>query len=748
MKKKVKKPEENAVKKNTGFANKNAFYFILLFVFAFILYGNTIPNDYSLDDNLVVYQHPVVGKGFEAIQEIFTSHYRQEDNNEYGYRPIAMVTFAVENEFFGRDPHISHFINIILYALLLILLLKLLNSLFPEIPNGIRFLMVLLFAAHPLHTEVVASLKNREEMLSFLFAMLAALLFIEAVVKRKYRIVLILLGVLSLSLSVLSKQSGLIFCVMIPLILLQFYYKPIDLKNFFNPATRSLSGSIISGFALSFLLGLICVYTSFFYKVTGILFFIVIPVLLLYYYFKKAGNNKFFKAGAAKQLYGYSFLIILSILIIAIGYFLYKIPEIALPAEEKPLFGFENPLFVNDTLYNRVSLGFMSLWFYFKLMFIPYPLCFYYGYNMVPLTGLGDIRVVFSAIIHIALFITGVYLFYKNKVISFGILFYQFGLLLFSNMFVIIPGIIGERLLFISSFGFSVALTYLIYRVAQKGENKNKNKNHIAIRATYFFSIVVLLIYSSITISRNTSWKDHLSLYKADIEYLGNSAKANCMIADELMRKVYLVSSENTNSAAVKTDVEKALKYYKRAIEIYPEYASVYNNIGTIYFNFKKDYSNAIPYLKKAIYYDSTYKQAYYNLALSHRVLENMDSSLYYYTYAYKYDSSNVLLISDYANLENELGDFNKAVKLNERIILLDTASDLPYINIGNYLLKRGDTTGAVESWETALQRVPTNRNLCYNLYMYFYTKGEVKKAAYYQEKLQQIDAATGKRIQ
>ena len=151
-------------------------YVFLFFVAAFVLYWNTIPNKYSLDDNLVVYDHPLVGKGISSIPEIFTSHYRDIDKNVYGYRPIAMTTFAIENEFFGQNPHISHFVNIVLYALLLILLFFLLVRLFQNIPRKIIFFIMLLFAAHPLHTEVVASLKNREELLCFIFG-IAAVVF-------------------------------------------------------------------------------------------------------------------------------------------------------------------------------------------------------------------------------------------------------------------------------------------------------------------------------------------------------------------------------------------------------------------------------------------------------------------------------------------------------------------------------------------------------------------------------------------
>ena len=87
-----------------------------------MLYGNTIPNEFSMDDELVTLDHKIVSKGFSGIPEIFTSRYVQNDQQSYEYRPIVQVTFAIEHQFTGGNPHFSHFINIVLYALTGVLL--------------------------------------------------------------------------------------------------------------------------------------------------------------------------------------------------------------------------------------------------------------------------------------------------------------------------------------------------------------------------------------------------------------------------------------------------------------------------------------------------------------------------------------------------------------------------------------------------------------------------------------------------
>ena len=142
-------------------------------VFAFILYGNTIQNNYSIDDDYVTFSDPTVRKGIKAIPEIFTSLYANVYDAgkeiKFGYRPVVKTTYAIESEFFGANPHISHLINILLYALTSILLFFLLRRFFKESHILFPLLVTTLFMAHPVHTEVVSSLKNRDELLSFMF---------------------------------------------------------------------------------------------------------------------------------------------------------------------------------------------------------------------------------------------------------------------------------------------------------------------------------------------------------------------------------------------------------------------------------------------------------------------------------------------------------------------------------------------------------------------------------------------------
>ncbi|HVA97961.1 MAG TPA: tetratricopeptide repeat protein, partial [Bacteroidia bacterium] len=130
------------------------------------------------------------------------------------YRPLSLVMFAVEHQFFGNNPHPSHLINIILYGFCSIVLFLLLLDFFPEQPL-ISIAASLLFIAHPLHTEVVANIKSRDEILSFLFLCLTlcyTLKYAKSDLKKYF-----FYGCIFYFLALFSKENGITFLAIIPL---------------------------------------------------------------------------------------------------------------------------------------------------------------------------------------------------------------------------------------------------------------------------------------------------------------------------------------------------------------------------------------------------------------------------------------------------------------------------------------------------------------------------------------------------
>src|SRR5207247_1959299 len=72
--------------------------------------------------------------------------------------------------FSPANPHLSHLVNILLYGLTGFLLYVTFRKLLSDYASIYWFFICLFFIAHPVHTEVVANIKSRDEMLSFFFS--------------------------------------------------------------------------------------------------------------------------------------------------------------------------------------------------------------------------------------------------------------------------------------------------------------------------------------------------------------------------------------------------------------------------------------------------------------------------------------------------------------------------------------------------------------------------------------------------
>ena len=219
---------------NIRFYENNKLVYFILISFSFLLYGNSISHSYSVDDELVTNTdrqiHPLVDQGLSAIPEIFTSHYAQNTEQTYEYRPVVITTFAIEKSLFGsyvRRVHISHFIQVLLYGLLGLVIFSLLNQVFKKEKTALCFLIALVFLSLPVHAEVVNSLKNRDELLSLIFSLLA---FSQAFkfADHKRLLSLVWSGLFFL-LALMSKKTALPFLAIIPIGL--YFFRSLQLKN-------------------------------------------------------------------------------------------------------------------------------------------------------------------------------------------------------------------------------------------------------------------------------------------------------------------------------------------------------------------------------------------------------------------------------------------------------------------------------------------------------------------------------------
>ena len=158
-------------------AEKKAGYLWVYFTIAiavFLLYGNTLSNGYVLDDFSVIKENNIVNQGIKNLGQIFKTSYRAGylNVNDGLYRPLSLAMFAIEWTMKPNNPGLGHFINLLIYVFCGIVLFKTLRRLLPQLNTYILIGTVLLFIAHPIHSEVVGNIKSRDELLCFLFSFL------------------------------------------------------------------------------------------------------------------------------------------------------------------------------------------------------------------------------------------------------------------------------------------------------------------------------------------------------------------------------------------------------------------------------------------------------------------------------------------------------------------------------------------------------------------------------------------------
>lgn len=205
---------------------------LLILILPFALYRASLDFGYVLDDKIVLSENQFVLKGLGGIKDIFATESftgflgRQQDLVAGArYRPLSIATFALERAAYGLKPGLSHFWNILLYAFTGLILFRLfwmfgLGSSKRPWYLGIPFWAAALFVLHPIHTEVVANIKGRDEILALLLSLATLYGSIRYLEKRRAWW-LALSGVLFF-LALLAKENALTFLAVIPLSLYVF----------------------------------------------------------------------------------------------------------------------------------------------------------------------------------------------------------------------------------------------------------------------------------------------------------------------------------------------------------------------------------------------------------------------------------------------------------------------------------------------------------------------------------------------
>ncbi|MEX2595995.1 MAG: tetratricopeptide repeat protein [Salibacteraceae bacterium] len=658
--------------------------FILVFALGFLLYANTIPFDYVLDDKLYITSNSFTKKGLAGLSEIWTNDlmtgfFGSKKNLVEGgrYRPLALTTHAAEWQLFKENPHISHFINIVLYGFIGVVLLMVLQRIFGWKENrwwwSIPFVTTLLYIAHPLHTEVAANIKSRDELMSLFFALLAFKAVFDFFEKQKNS-TLVLSGFWFL-LSLFSKESSITFLGVVPLTLIFFT------KEKLKPGILAMSGMI--GATLLYL------------------------AIRLYVFADQGGS-----LSVAQELMN------------------------------KPYINATQTEWLASVFFTMALYLKLLVWPH-PLTHDYYPFHPFRTYDELvagarPYLDWSSSGAVLGVVIYAVILGYGLYALTnrlkggKPNIIGYGSLLYFGTFILFSNLFFDIGAFMNERFLFIPSLGFSIIIAYLII---EKALPKLGQKTTAALLA------IVLIAYAGQTISRNNAWENDRTLAMADVVTSDGSAKVKMTMGSELLDMAKEQSNPNEKTRLLK----EAEKYCLQSLKIYPQYFPPLDIIGNVYFEME-NYAYSVHYFLRAVQKKSNDTRLLNNLeAVGNVALEKGDitsAEKAYKTLAKLYNGA------DQSRILSALGelygkhkqDLNKGKIYLKKAIKANPSNAAAYQKIGIVYAMTSQADSALYNFNRALELDPENARVLLNLAILYNQLGDKAKGEEFMQRAVEID--------
>jgi tetratricopeptide (TPR) repeat protein len=374
--------------------------------------------------------------------------------------------------------------------------------------------------------------------------------------------------------------------------------------------------------------------------------------------------------------------------------------------------------------HNYLLTQFSVIWKYIQLLFIPL------GQNLdhqIPVSeNFFQPRTFVAFLGLVALVAWGLLLFKRNRLVSFGILWF-FLTLSVESSFLPIADVIFEHRTYLPAFGFVVAVCAgILYPVHQKYG-----------RVALALLLGLVATYSMLTYARNRVWKDDETLW-SDVISKAPSVRAYNNRGDYYYKqKEYEKAAADFNAALkiypdyprayrnlakVERDRGKpaaAIESLSRAITLAPEAADVYVTRGDLYYKAGL-YDKALADADKALSLEKDYSKALLNRSAALNALGRYAESLAASDRALTLDPKNAEAWYNRGNTYRITNAPDSALVCFNRAIELDASNYFYFNNRGITYRMRGDAASAIADFTRALVLEPNNlsilmnRSVCY----------------------------------
>ena len=279
---------------------------------------------------------------------------------------------------------------------------------------------------------------------------------------------------------------------------------------------------------------------------------------------------------------------------------------------------------------------------YIGLHIWPLKLSADYWTDQVPIVGFGNMAVLSSIILILSILVIAILQRKKMVPFSWGIMFFFLTLVPVSNFFFAAGFLKAERILYIPSIGFILAMSAVLVRLYDSGKGK---------MAAYILAGGLTLFFGVRTWLRAGDWKNNYTLAQATLKTSPNSPRFNNMMGLEL---VHLKRNQ------------EAIAYYQKAVTSNPNHVPALVNLGTEYKNLNRN-DEAIATLEQAIKIDPGAMMAYVNLMSVYRALGDFDKNLEVATRALAIFPNSAPVLWNAANAYQLKHDMTKADELRAK---------------------------------------------------------------------------------
>lgn len=389
----------------------------LIFALACLLYANTLGHGFVLDDGIVITENTFVKDGLKGIGNLlshdsFYGFFQQGgmDNLVAGgrYRPASMVLFALIYQIFGANPMPFHLITVLLFALTCTVvyrtLLRLLNGAHP-LADKIAWLAAVLFAVHPIHTEVVANIKSCDEILAMLGSISALYYALKARDTGRMKWAYISGGIFLLA--CLSKENAAAYALLIPLAL--WFFKGSAAPENTQPSVLSYSWPVFASLVL----------------------FLIVRGAILPWNTLSGGN-------APAELLN------------------------------NPFLKLEGSQWVPFSFSEKIATILYTLWKYVQLLFVPHPLTHDYYPRQIDIMSFSNPFVLLAIALYGWMVYRIIQGWKKHDAIAYALLLYLLPLGIVSNLLFPIGTNMSERFVFMPSLGFCLLVALWLGHYMEK----------------------------------------------------------------------------------------------------------------------------------------------------------------------------------------------------------------------------------------------------------------------------------------